>query len=461
MYNKIFNWQNPEKNNPFCYFQLFRKGINDILLESTRVGKNGRFSYIALDPEVVVKYKDQNVLVNNAPQKGNPLRIIKGLLRTAKDRKPNNFPLFYGGAIGYIGYDIKNIIEPKLKTQAKRDTNFPDMYMIFPRVVIAFDHLDKKIYFNAKENTELDIKKVESILKRDYNSVGIKERKERLFNKNREYNIVTNISFKEYARLFDRAKEYISSGDTFQVKISIRHELDLDEEPLSVYRRLRTSNPSPYSAFLDLEDMVLVSCSPEELFRLEGKVLETRPIGGTYPRGSKGEEDNKIAISFYHDKKEIAEHIMLIDLERNDLGRVCKAGSVKVIKKMALEKYTNLMHIVTTIRGEMDFQKDSFDVIKSMFPGGTVTGCPKIRAMEIIDELEPVSRGPYTGSIGFITPADEAQFNIIIRTLMVDKARKKGYVQVGGGIVADSEAEYEYKENLRKGKAIIDAIYNQ
>jgi para-aminobenzoate synthetase component 1 len=166
----------------------------------------------------------------------------------------------------------------------------------------------------------------------------------------------------------------------------------------------------------------------------------------------------KIAKSFFDDEKEVVEHTMLIDLERNDLGRICEVGSVKVTEKMALEKYTNLMHIVTTIRGNLPADKDSFDLVRSMFPGGTVTGCPKIRTMEIIDELEPVARGPYTGSIGFISPSDECQFNIIIRTLVIDKTKRRGYVQVGGGIVADSNAEYEYKENLTKGKAIIDAM---
>lgn len=455
MYNKKFDWQNPEKNNPSCYFQLFKKGVNDILLESTMTGRNGRFSYIAVDPKTVVKSKGDNVLVNNVLQKGNPLDVISRILKTTKDRKPNSFPLFYGGAIGYLGYDLKNIIEPTLRTTAKKDTNFWDMYMIFPRIVIAFDHLDKKVYLNAKEDSALDIRKVEDILKNEHFSIN---KEEKQFRKNREHNIVTNISFKEYKNIFSKAKRYIYSGDAYQIKISIRHEFGLNEDPFSIYKRLRIFNPSPYSAFLNLEDMALASCSPEELFRLEGRIAETRPIGGTYPRGNTEREDNKIAANFYRDKKEVAEHIMLIDLERNDLGRVCKAGSVEVAEKMALEKYTNLMHIVTTIKGNLAPKKTSFDVIEGMFPGGTVTGCPKIRAMEIIDELEPVIRGPYTGSIGFITPSDEAQFNIIIRTLVVDKARKRGYVQVGGGIVADSEAEYEYKENLRKGKAIIDAI---
>lgn len=263
--------------------------------------------------------------------------------------------------------------------------------------------------------------------------------------------------------MFNRAKEYIRSGDTYQVKISIRHEFDALFDSWQAYQKLRLSNSSSYSAFLDLENTTLVSCSPEELVRLEERVAETRPIGGTYPRGASEDEDKDkdIARSFFEDEKEVAEHVMLIDLERNDLGRVCRPGSVKVAKTMMLEKYTNLMHIVTTIQGDLDYGRDSFDLIKSMFPGGTVTGCPKIRAMEIIDELEPVARGPYTGSVGFITPSDECQFNILIRTLAIDKTTEKGYVQVGGGIVADSNAEYEYQENLRKGKAIMDEINNR
>lgn len=449
---KILEWKNQEIS-PADYFELVRTGENDILLESTREGKNGRFSYIALDPRTVVKSKNGYTLVNGIYQKLNPLDAIKQELTKSGQVKPAGFPLFYGGAIGYLGYDFKNLIEPKLKTTAKRDTNFWDCYFVFPRIVIGFDNAEGRIFISSSEYSRLDAQRLEEILRNENvkNKVRASETASNL-------QVKTNLSFEEYKKLFDRAKEYVLSGDTYQVKISIRHEFDASFDHWNIYKRLRTANPSPYAAFLDLDEMALVSCSPEELVRLEGRVAETRPIGGTYRRGRNEDEDKKVAQSFFEDEKEVAEHSMLIDLERNDLGRVCEVGSVQVAEKMALEKYTNLIHIVTTIRGDLAKDRDSFDIVRSMFPGGTVTGCPKIRTMEIIDELEPVARGIYTGSIGFITPADECQFNIIIRTLVVDKIRRRGYVQVGGGIVVDSNAEYEYEENLRKGKAIINTL---
>lgn len=453
MHAKIFQWKNPWLRSPAYFFDKFRQGLNDILLESSRAGKNGRFSYIAIDPETVIKSKDGYIFVNGVYQKINPLEAIEQELAKSKQIRPDGFPLFYGGAVGYIGYDLKGLIEPRLKTRAEQDTNFWDCYVVFPRVVIAFDNVENKIFLSADEGSSLDISKLEKLLGEEQyvDDVSAQHSKG-------GRNLTTNLSFEEYRGLFDRAKEYIYSGDTYQVKISIRHELDALFDSWKVYQNLRTANPSPYAAFLDLEGMTLISCSPEELIRLERRVAETRPIGGTYRRGKNDEEDIEIAKSFFEDEKEVAEHSMLIDLERNDLGRVCELGSVRIGEKMALEKYANLMHIVTTIHGNLSRDKTTFDLVRSMFPGGTVTGCPKIRAMEIIDELEPVARGVYTGSIGFITPSDECQFNIIIRTLVVDKINKKGYIQIGGGIVADSDVEYEYQENLRKGKAIVEAL---
>ncbi len=455
MFTKTFSWNNSQLRSPAYFFGKVRKGLNDVLLESCRTGKNGRFSYIAIEPETVIKSKDEWTIVNGIYQKTDTIDIIKEELRKCEQIKPEGFPLFYGGAIGYLGYDLKNLIEPRLKTEAERDINFWDCYMVIPKVVIGFDNVENKIFLSVKENSHVDIEKLEEILGGEKQKHDIPKK----YNQ-RNLNLTTNLSFEQYKVLFNRAKDYVYSGDSYQIKISMRHELDALFDPWEIYKKLRTTNPSPYAAFLDLEEMALVSCSPEQLIKLDGRIAETRPIGGTYRRGKNDKEDLEVAKSFFEDEKEVSEHVMLIDLERNDLGRVCDEGSVQVIEKMALEKYTNLMHIVTTIRGNLSRDKTSFDLVKSMFPGGTVTGCPKIRTMEIIDELEPVARGVYTGSIGFITPSDECQFNIIIRTLVIDKVNKKGYIQVGGGIVAESNAEYEYQENLRKGKAIVDILYS-
>lgn len=454
IHTNILPWADSSIRTPSYFFGLLRQGHDDILLESTMTGKHGRFSYIALDPETVIKSNDGITSINSISSNINPLDAIQQELAKCREMRPDHFPLFYSGAVGFLGYNLKNVIEPRLKTTAKKDTDIPDCYMIFPRVVIGFDNQENKIFISAKDNSRLDVSKLEHIIMKDC-------LKNRIEGFAAPKGISTNISFEEYKKIFNRAKEYIHAGDCYQVKISIRHEFEMQQDPWNVYQKLSRTNPSPYSAFLDLKDVTLVSCSPEELIRLENRFAETRPIGGTYRRGKTAAEDDIISQEFFNDAKEIAEHVMLIDLERNDLGKVCNIGSVKVTDKMVLDKYANLMHIVTTIRGNLGYTISSFDLIKSMFPGGTVTGCPKIRAMEIIDELEPIARGPYTGSIGFITPDDECQFNIIIRTLAIDKKNQKGYIQVGGGIVADSNAEYEYQEDLRKGKAIVDILFNK
>ena len=230
----------------------------------------------------------------------------------------------------------------------------------------------------------------------------------------------------------------------------------ITEDPFEIYKRLRIINPSPYAAYLELDNFSIVSNSPEHLVKVEHNKVETRPIGGTYPRTSNKKKDSKLLEQFEKDEKEQREHNMLIDLERNDLGRVCKYGSITVNEHKTIEEYSHLYHLVTNIQGQLQKNKDVFDVLASMFPGGTITGCPKIRTMEIIDKIEPVTRNCYTGSIGFINFSNEMDFNIIIRTLIVKN--NKGYIQVGGGVVADSKPKREYQETIDKAKAIFEAL---
>jgi len=455
MSHKRLNWEN-KSINPADYFEMVRTGKDDILLESAREGVTGRYSYIALNPKTIFKAKGENIWINGKYAKGKPFDIFRETFDKEcpkSMKKPKDVPLFYAGAIGYLGYDLKNSLEPKLKTSATDDAGFWDMYMVFPQQIISFDHQNEEIHLFSEDDSQIArLKKM------------IQECRVNPTNENRPDStktnpeIHTNLSFGQYLPLFDKAMAYVRDGHTYQVKLSIRHELDINEDSFEIYKRLRKINPSPYASYLDLESICLVGCSPEELLKVEGRIAQTRPIGGTYRRGKNTVEDEAIAKEFFKDPKEVAEHVMLIDLERNDLGRVCKLGSVRVTDRMALEKYSHLMHIVTTINGELSDHKTSFDLVRSMFPGGTVTGCPKIRTMEIIDELEPVARGPYTGSVGFFTPNDESQFNIIIRTLAINKKTNKGYIQVGGGIVEASNAEYEYEEDLKKGRALVEAV---
>lgn len=433
--------------------QIYEKlrGVNSILLESQ---KNGRYSYIALNPYMIFKSKKQRIEIikdgKNILKKGNPLNELKRIL-SKKIKRKASLPLFYSGCVGYFAYDVVHFFE-KLPTTAKDDLNLPDIYLIFPKDIIFFDHKKKVMKLISKSKQRLG-QLIEII-----NMNHIKNTKIDVNPNisNKKIRFKSNFTFAQYKKAVDKCKEYVRNGDSFQIKISQRFECEIRQDSFEIYKKLKKINPSPYAAYLHFEDCTLVSCSPEHLVKVENGNIETRPIGGTYPRGRNSKEDKRILKNFLRDKKEKAEHMMLIDLERNDLGRVCECGSVKVNEKMTIEKYSHLMHIVTNIKGRLQKDKTTFDVLKAMFPGGTITGCPKIRTMEIIDEIEPVARGPYTGSIGFINFSNEMDLSIIIRTLIIKGS--KGYVQVGGGIVADSNPKREYQETIDKAKALFESI---
>jgi len=440
MFTKNLKFVNPSQ----IYDKL--QSQNSVLLESQ---KNGSFSYIALNPYMIFKSKRKRIEIvkgeKRAVKNGNPIKELRRIIQSTKIKRKKNMPLFYGGGIGYFSYDIVHFFE-KLPKTAKDDLKLPDIYLIFPKDIIFFDHKKKIMKIICKNKSDLD---------RIMKNVRKKERKS-IKHKPKKIRFKSNFTYNEYNKTVNKCKGYVKAGDSFQIKISQRFECEIKEEAFEIYKRLKRINPSPYAAFLNFEECKLVSCSPEHLVKVENNEVETRPIGGTYPRGRNPREDGEIAKRFMKDKKEMAEHRMLIDLERNDLGRVCDYGTIKVNEMTAIEKYSHLMHIVTNIRGRLHKNKDVFDVLRAMFPGGTITGCPKIRTMEIIDEIEPVTRGPYTGSIGFVNFSNEMDLNIIIRTLIIKS--DKGYVQVGGGIVADSDAKSEYEETVNKAKALLEAV---
>jgi anthranilate/para-aminobenzoate synthase component I len=265
-----------------------------------------------------------------------------------------------------------------------------------------------------------------------------------------------NISKNQYINMIEKAKRYIEEGDIYQANLSQRFEATLKSEPLDIYESLLQINPSPFSGYLKLGDLTLVSSSPERLVKIENGILETRPIAGTRPRGRNIDEDDRLKTELLLNEKEQAEHLMLVDLERNDLGRVCKYGSVQVTDQMFVEQYSHVSHIVSNIKGTLKTDVTFKEILKAVFPGGTITGCPKIRCMEIIDELEPVARGPYSGSFGYIGFADYVDLNIIIRTILIKD--DKAYFHVGAGIVADSIPEKEYQETLDKAAAMITVL---
>jgi len=435
------------------------------ILESV---KGGRFSYICLEPFITFKSKGSDIKIikehNIISIKGNPIEELRNLMNEFKiESSAKDLPFFFGGAIGYFGYDLVHFIE-KLPKTAKDDLKLPDCYLIFPRKILVLDKKEKNVHIIIIKQSDMDEKELDDIINQIRNLNKGKKfvlNKQLLEDTKKSINskdIKSNFSLEEYKKVIQKCKDYVLNGDSFQIKISQRLEEDFkDLDAFELYKILREINPSPYSAFLDLEDVKLVSCSPEHLIKLKDGIAETRPIGGTYPRGKNEEDECLLIQKFKNDKKELAEHTMLIDLERNDLGKVCEFGTVRVNELMTIEKYSHLLHIVTNIKGKLDKDKDCFDLFKGMFPGGTITGCPKVRTMEIIDELEPVTRGPYTGSIGFINFNKEINLNITIRTAVI--CNDKAYIQVGGGIVADSDAEKEYEETIHKGMALVEAIH--
>ncbi len=452
----------------------------------------GKYSYLALFPYCIFKSKNNNIWINDEVKKlknSTPFDELKKLIEKYKKKYTtqynNQFPLLNSGCVGYLGYDLVRFLE-KIPANAKDDLNLPDSYFIFPSIILAANHKKNLLHVfspnNDKKAFAFMINIIKAIDKINPNSIIENSNKTRTnkiidYSVIKKYCITSSLSWPQYKKIAEKAIEYVHAGDSFQIKISQRLEFDINQEPWEIYAKLREINPSPYSAFVDFKDVKLISCSPEHLLKVKriggGYLVETRPIGGTYPRGKNSKEDNKIAQQFFKDEKELAEHTMLIDLERNDLGRVSRYGTVKVTEMMALEKYSHLMHIVTNIQGKLQKNKDCFDAIKAMFPGGTITGCPKVRTMEIIDELEPVARGPYTGCIGGFNFNGECDSNLIIRTLILkptnkdnnDKKRNKkisnlfkGYLNVGGGIVADSKPRREYEETIEKGLALIEVV---
>ncbi len=484
MLHQVYEWRTPHTFTPAYYFEVLRNegraGKDAILLESDSSSQpisGNRYSYIALDTQVdhttqVASLGDLEELLSK-PKK--PLDFREGIVSATAP------PLSHGGAIGYVGYDVKNEFvrsrDGLLQTTATNDQELPNLYMIFPRTILAFDHDEKKVYVTTFCDDGARMEGVQRILEeRVLRPTRETRRKSHLSVSLEDIEAVSNMSQEQYFEMVERAKEHILAGNSYQLKVSQRLTLAMIDDTWNIYKRLRSINPSPFSAYLALEGIDLVSCSPEELLRVTNmpsgrKQILTRPIGGTYPRSRWRLWDWFVKRRFKRDSKEKAEHAMLVDLLRNDIGRVSAVGrrceekdgwkslgSVEWSCPPTLETYSHLHHLVTTVQGELADGFNSFDAFRSLFPGGTITGCPKIRAMQLIDELEPTARGPYTGSIGFVTFRDEAQWNIIIRTLLHNRKTRDAYLQVGGGIVHDSDKEREWQETLWKAQALLKAV---
>lgn len=429
------------------------RGKNSFILHSSMNDKIlGRYSFIGFEPFLTIKSKDRDIFINGKHYNGNPIKILKKRISLFKSIRHKELPLFFGGAVGYFSYDISHFFE-KLPKNAPDDLKIPDMYFLFINKSIIFDNLKNELFIVVLGN---DYEKSLNKLIRIKKIIKGKAKKDMQGKKIQCSPLKSNFKKSEYLKSIEKIKEYIKAGDTFQVNLSQRMEAGISGDSLSIFENLIKINPSPFSALMEFGDFSIISSSPERLVRLENGIVSTRPIAGTRPRGKTPEEDLRLEKELRSSIKELAEHTMLVDLERNDLGKVCDYGSVKLTETMIIEKYSHVMHLVSNIIGKLHKDKDQFDLLKAVFPGGTITGCPKIRTMGIIEELEPTARGPYTGSLGYFNFAGDMDFNIIIRTLLMKG--NKIYTQAGGGIVADSVPEEEYKETLYKAQAMIKAI---
>ncbi|SRR5579875_74904 len=442
------------------------------LLESVQGGEKwARYTFLGSDPALVVRIKDlRKELIRpgrslEVSEVTDPLVALRDELRRYRAPLLNGLPPFSGGAVGFLAYDIVRHFE-RLPKPPPDELQVPDLFMMFTDTMLVFDNLRQRLRIIA--NAALD--EFDSPARAYHNAAAKIDRLiaklaqppklPRLApdhpNATLEPKVVSNFTRESYIAMVLRAKEYIAAGDIIQVVPSQRFEAPLTVHPFNLYRSLRTINPSPYMFYLRMDDHTLVGASPEVMVRLEGRDITVRPIAGTRRRGITEEEDQALERELLSDPKERAEHVMLVDLGRNDVGRVAKIGSVKVTEFMVVERYSHVMHIVSNVKGELRDDCDAFDAFRATFPQGTVSGAPKIRAMEIIDELEPTRRGVYAGAVGYFSFTGNMDTAIALRTLLVKNDRV--YIQAGGGVVADSQPEAEYEETVNKAKAMLRAL---
>ena len=439
---------------------------NSFIFESVEKGTiRGRYTIIGLNPD-----KTWNINKNTITEqfegkkkiiKEKPLNFLNNLIHKFESKIPKGIPEMSAMLVGYFSYDIIRFIE-NIPDNCKDDLKIPDVRMIRPKNLVIYDNLKKKIFFIENIYAETKIKnyfeKYQLIRRNletyeDYSNIHLPLNFTHQKNKNK---IKSNISKNQFKNYVKKAKEYIGKGDIFQVVLSQRFERKINKTPLEIYNHLRLSNPSPFMFYFNFNDFKIIGSSPEILVRLRKNQITIRPIAGTRPRGSSKALDQKFANDLLKDKKELAEHLMLLDLGRNDVGKVSKINSVKVTESFTIEKYSHVMHIVSNVVGEFNNKNSLFEALLSGFPAGTVSGAPKIRAMEIIDELEKNKRKLYAGGIGYFTPSKEFDTCITLRTALIKN--NKFYVQSGAGIVADSVPEKEYQETINKAKALMSAV---
>ncbi len=478
---KQFKFQHKKKINQVLYVEkkikddkeilnlinnfLFEK--NSFIFESVEKGTvKGRYTIFGKKPDKIWEFNDNKSFnIENekkVPIKGNPKDIIENILENFKFKTPAKLPPICSLISGYFSYDTIRYLE-KIPNKCNNDLMMPDVRLLRPTVLIIHDNLKKKIFYIVNVFKDTKIKNY----KKKYNDIldqikfmmhqakveGDILEKQNIKNK---INIKSNTTKIQFVNMVNKAKKYIKKGDIFQVVLSQRFEAKLTKEPLDIYKKIRITNPSPFMFFFNFKDFQIIGASPEILVRLRDNTITVRPIAGTRPRGKTKNQDNFYAKDLLKDHKELAEHLMLLDLGRNDVGKVSKINSVKVTEKFSIEKYSHVMHIVSNVEGVHNKNLSKLNSLLAGFPAGTVSGAPKIRAMEIIDELEKSKRKVYAGGIGYFSANGDFDTCIALRTAISKK--NKYYVQAGAGIVADSKPNNEYVETINKAKALIDAL---
>ncbi len=443
----------------------FLQDKNSFIFESVEKGViKGRYTIFGKNPDKIWEFNNENIYYLNKNKKkkikGDPVKIINNIIKNFNFKTPKKLPPLCSLLAGYFSYDTIRYFE-KIKDTCIDDLKIPDIRIMRPTTLVIHDNLQKKIFFIKNcfsDNKISNYEKKYTDIQDELNNIIIQSKISVSFTDKKmvKKKIKSNISKKQFLENVKKAKRYIQIGDIFQVVLSQRFETKLTKKPLSIYKRLRLTNPSPFMFYFNFKDFQIIGASPEILVRLRDDKVTIRPIAGTRPRGKNLSEDNFYKKDLLSDKKEISEHLMLLDLGRNDIGKISKINTVKVTEQFKIEKYSHVMHIVSNVTGEFDKKKSKYDTLMAGFPAGTVSGAPKIRAMEIIDELEKNKRKIYAGGIGYFSANGDFDTCIALRTALAKNG--KYYVQAGAGIVADSIPEKEFQETVNKSKALIKAL---
>ena len=440
---------------------------NSFIFESVEKGKiRGRYTIFGKDPDKIWEFNNKkSYLIQKNKKiklKEKPEDLIEKIIEDFKFNTPKNLPNICSLISGYFSYDSIRYIE-KIPNNCKNDLNLPDVRLLRPRTLVIHDNFKKEIYYIINifsdekiQNYEYRYEEIKSNLLKLLNQSSNKNFDKEKLSKQIKFKVKSNTSKIKFLAMVNKAKEYIKLGDIFQVVLSQRFEAKLTKKPIEIYKKLRVTNPSPFMFFFNFHDFQIIGASPEILVRLRDNKITVRPIAGTRPRGKTKKEDLYYEKDLLNDKKELSEHLMLLDLGRNDAGKVSKINSVKVTESFIIERYSHVMHIVSNVIGEYNKKFSKFKSLLAGFPAGTVSGAPKIRAMEIIDELETSKRKVYAGGIGYFSANGEFDTCIALRTAVVKN--NKFYVQAGAGIVADSKPKNEYEETVNKAKALINAL---